>query len=62
MMDTQQPNWSHEGKDGKAELIINLGDSPEDDSSIVIRVSGRNRAAVAARLVALLNESKFVGA
>lgn len=54
--------WQHEGKDGRAELIINLADDPDDSGGTVIHVRGRNSAEVAQRLAALLNEHKFAGA
>jgi hypothetical protein len=51
--------WSHEGKDGKAELLINLNDDPDDTSATVIRVSGRNQSDVAKLLADLLNRNEF---
>lgn len=59
MTTTQTPEWSHEGKDGNAQLIINLSDDPDDSSAPVIRVSGRNAEEVAKRLTALLNREQF---
>ena len=56
------PEWSHEGKDGKSELIFNLADDPNDSSGTVINVRGRNSEAVVKALVALLNAAKFSGA
>lgn len=59
-MSTQTPTeWSHEGKDGNSQLIINLSDDPDDSSAPIIRVSGRNAEEVAKRLTALLNREQF---
>lgn len=59
-MNTEQnPEWSHEGKDGNAQLIINLGDDPDDSAAPVIHVRGRNAEELAKRLAALLNREQF---
>ena len=51
--------WSHEGKDGKTELLLNLNDDPDDSNATVIRVSGRSSAEVARLLAELLNRNEF---
>lgn len=58
-MNTKPQEWSHEGKDGNAQLVINLSDDPDDSAAPVIRVSGRNAEEVAKRLTALLNREQF---
>ena len=56
---TTKTAWSHEGKDGRAELLLNLNDDPDDSDATVIRVSGRNQQEVARLLAELLNRSEF---
>lgn len=56
---TAKAEWSHEGKDGNAQLIINLSDAPDDSAAPVIRVSGRDAEKVAKRLTELLNRVNF---
>lgn len=52
-------NWTHEGKDGKAELLLNLNDDPDDANATVIHVSGRHQAEIATQLAAPLNRVSF---
>lgn len=57
--DPAATDWTHDGKDGAGELVINLSDDPDDRNSTSILVRGRNREAVAKQLAALLNKERF---